>query len=118
MKGVDFIIVEDRLDLVVSFGIAPRAHRSLTLHRSRKLESLTPDQARGVFVSFDPRNQVRDLLRTVRWDGNLVTLMTAQHEYALDIAAVADAEISAAKQVLRRMVSDGTAYFEDSSHLA
>jgi hypothetical protein len=117
MKGVDFIIVEDRLDLVVSFAIAPRAHRSLTLHRSRKFELLTPDQAHGVFVSFDPTKPEGDLLRTVRWDGNLVTLTTAQHEYTLDIAAVADAEISAAKQVLRRMVSDGTASFEDSSHL-
>jgi hypothetical protein len=110
MLRVDFITTEDEEDLVVSFALAPAAHKSLTLLRSPQFEFLLPDDERGISVSkLDPKDQERDLLRQVHWRGHTVTVATQRHEYTLDISAVAHNDIVEAKAVLRKMTEDGVA---------
>ena len=113
MLRVEFITTEDEQDLIVSFALAPAAHRSLTLLRSPQYEFLLPEYEHGVSVStLDPTKQEKDLLRLVRWHGTGVTVKTDRHECKLDIFAVAEKEILTAKAVLRKMVKDGAAHVE------
>src|SRR5438445_18432 len=110
MLHVEFITVDDETDLVVSFALAPAAHRSLTLLRSPQYESLLPECERGVSVSrLDPNDQERDRLRLVQWGKSVVEVRTERHEYKLDVSAVDDDELNEAKAVLRKMVKDGAA---------
>jgi hypothetical protein len=110
MLRVEFITTEDEEDLVVSFALAPAAHKSLTLLRSPQYEFLLPEDERGISVSkLDPKDQERDLLRQVHWRGDSVTVKTQRHEYALDISSVAQDDIVEAKAVLRKMIKDGVA---------
>jgi hypothetical protein len=113
MLRVEFITTEDEQDLIVSFALAPSAHQSLTLLRSPQYEFLLPEYERGISVStLDPKDQVRDLLRFVRWQARSVTVQTERHEYRLDISAVSEEEAVEAKAVLRKMVKDGAAGVE------
>lgn len=113
MLRVDFITTEDEQDLVVSFALAPSAHRSLTLLRSPQYEFILPVEERGITVSaLDPNEQVRDLLRLVKWHVGSVTVKTDHHEYELDISRVAPGDVAAAKKVLRRMIKGGVARVE------
>jgi hypothetical protein len=112
MKRVEFITIEDEPDLIVSFAIAPSAHRSLTLLRSPQYETLIPEYERVVSVSFDPSEVDGDSLRSVQWGQTSVTVKTARHKYKLDISAVKAIEITEAKTVLRKMVKDVATYVD------
>ena len=113
MLRVEFITSEDEIDLIVSFAIAPAAHKSLTLLRSPKYEFILADDERGISVStLDPTDQKRDLLRLVQWQQGSVTVKTERHDYSLDISAVAADEVAEAKAVLQKMVEDGAADVE------
>ena len=114
MKRVEFITVEDDQDLLVSFAIAPAAHRSLTLLRSPQYEFILPEQERGISVSFGPGKAARDLLVLLQWRETRVVIKTEQHEYELDISAVEAEEVAEAKAVLRKMVKDGAASVEEA----
>lgn len=112
MKRVEFITVEDETDLIVSFAIAPGAHRSLTLLRSPQYEYLFPELERCASVSFDPSELDKDPLLSVQWGKSMVTVKTGRHVYKLDISAIDDNEITEAKTVLRKMVKDVATYIE------
>ena len=113
MLRVEFITTEDDADLVVSFALAPAAHKSLTLLRSPQYEFLLPEYERGVSVSaLDPNQVERDLLRSVQWHQSSVSVKTQQHEYKLDISEVTEEEVTEAKAVLRKMTKDGAANVE------
>ena len=114
MKRVEFITVEDDQDLVVSFAIAPAAHKSLTLLRSPQYDFLLPEEERGVSVSFGPSKVDRDLLVLLQWREASVVIKTEQREYELDIRAVEAEEVDEAKAVLRKMVRDGAARVEEA----
>ena len=112
MKRVEFITIEDEPDLIVSFAIAPSAHRSLTLLRSPQYETLLPEYERVVSVSFDPSEINEESLLSVKWGQTKVTVMSTRHEYTLDISAVEANEITEANAVLRKM-TNGVATFVD-----
>jgi hypothetical protein len=113
MLQVEFITSEDAQDLIVSFAIAPSAHRSLTLLRSPQYEHLLPEEERGATVApLDPKEVETDFLVSVQWLGVRVIVATQRHEYKLDISAVAESEVAEAKAVLRKMVKDGTAHVD------
>jgi hypothetical protein len=110
MKRVEFITIEDGPDLVVSFAIAPSAHRSLTLIRSPQYEHLLPEHEHCVSVSFDPDELDGDVLLSVNWGQQIVTVITSRHEYKLDVSTVEDNESAGAKAILRKMVKDLASY--------
>jgi len=110
MKRVEFINIGDEPDLIVSFAIAPSAHRSLTLLQSPQYESLIPKYERVVSVCFDPSEVDEDSLRSVQWGQTIVTIKTGRHEYKLDISAVEAIEITKAKTVLRKMIKNEASY--------
>ena len=111
MLPVQFITSEDEQDLIVSFAIAPSAHRSLTLLRSPQYEHLLPKEERGATVApLDPKDVATDFLVSVRWLGHGVIVKTQRHEYKLDVSAVAESEVAEAQAVVRKMVKDGTVY--------
>jgi hypothetical protein len=113
MLRVEFISTEDEPDLIVSFALAPAAHRSLTLLRSPQYEFILPLEERGISVStLDAKDQGRDLLRIVKWQAGTVTVKTERHEYRLDISAVAPEDVAEAKAVLRKKVRGGVARVE------
>jgi hypothetical protein len=113
MKHVEFITIEDETDLIVSFAIAPSAHRSLTLLRSPQYEFLFLEYERCVYVSFDPSEPDDDPLLSVHWGKLTVTVKTVRHVYQLDISAVDEIEITGAKTVLlRKLVKDVAKYIE------
>ncbi len=114
MNRVEFVSLEDDHDLIVSFAIAPAAHRSLTLLRSPQYEFLLPKHERGISVSFGPSADERDLLLLVQWRESGVVIKTERHEYRLDLTAVEDEEVAAAKVLLRKMVNDGVARVEEA----
>jgi hypothetical protein len=109
MLQVEFITSEAEQDLIVSFAIAPSAHRSLTLLRSPQYEHLLPEEERGTTVGpLDPKEVEPDFLVSVQWLGARAVIKSQRHEYKLDISAVAKSEIAEAKAVLRKMVQDGS----------
>jgi hypothetical protein len=113
MLQVEFITSEAEQDLIVSFAIAPSAHRSLTLLRSPQYEHLLPEEERGTTVGpLDPKDVEADFLVSVQWLGARVIIKTQRHEYRLDISAVAESEVAGAKAVLRKMVKDGSAHVD------
>jgi hypothetical protein len=112
MKRVEFITIEDGPDLVVSFAIAPSAYRSLTLVRSPQYEHLLPEHEHCVSVSLDPDELDGDVLLSVNWGQQMVTVITARHKYKLDVSAVEGNETAGAKAVLRKMVKDLASYIE------
>lgn len=113
MLQVQFITSDDDQDLIVSFAIAPSAHRSLTLLRSPQYEHLLPKGERGATVGpLDPNDVTTDFLVSVRWLGHGVIVKTQRHEYKLDVSAVAEREVAEAKAVVRKMVKDGTAHVD------
>lgn len=113
MLKVEFITSEDERDLIVSFALAPAAHRSLTVLRSPQYEHLLPEEERGATVGpLDPRETETDFLASVQWLGARVVVKTQRHEYNLDISAVAENEVVEAKAVLRKMVKDGSAHVD------
>lgn len=112
MKRVEFITIEDGPDLVVSFAIAPSAHRSLTLVRSPQYEFLLPEHEHCVSVSLDPNELDGDVLHSVNWGQQMVTVITARHKYKLDVSAVEGNETAGAKAVLRKMVKDLATYID------
>lgn len=113
MLQVEFITSEAEQDLIVSFAIAPSAHRSLTLLRSPQYEHLLPQEERGATVApLDPSDVETDFLVSVQWLGARVIVKTQRHEYKLNISAVVANEVAEAKAVLRKMVKDGSAYVD------
>jgi hypothetical protein len=111
MLRVEFITNEAEQDLIVSFALAPSAHRSLTLLRSPQYERLLPEDERGATVApLDPQDVETDFLVSVQWLGGQVIVKTQRHEYKLDISAVAESEVVEAKAVLLKMVKDGSAH--------
>jgi hypothetical protein len=113
MLQVEFIASEDQQDLIVSFAIAPSAHRSLTLLRSPQYEHILPEEERGATVGpLDPNEVETDFLVSVQWVGERVAVKTQRHEYKLDISAVVEDEVVEAKAVLRKMVKGSSAHVD------
>jgi hypothetical protein len=104
VQRVEFITVEDEPDLIVSFALVPSGHRSLTLIRSPRYESLLPEEERGVTVSSPGRGEVRDRLVAVDWKLPRVELETEKHRYIVDVSAVANDELADALRVLTKMI--------------
>jgi hypothetical protein len=111
METVDFITLESRDDLIVSFAIGgeyPGDVISLTLLRMPKYEfCLGPDE-RGVKISRDdlPESE-EDMLAAIRWEGTKVSLLTTEgRRYELDVHHVDGDEVREAKRILRKMNAD------------
>ncbi|KQV97204.1 hypothetical protein ASC87_23685 [Rhizobacter sp. Root1221] len=114
MRRVEFISIEDDSDLIVSFALAPAAYDSFTLIRSPQLEWALPEDERGTSVStLDPADLRRNLLVSVTWRSDTVIVKTELYEHKLDVSRVDADEVAEAKVVLRKMVADGLATFED-----
>src|SRR3990167_3265776 len=96
VEYVPHISVQDGDDLVVSFALGEHSGNYLTLMRTPKYESLSPEEERGVCVS--PRedcSQPPEVLRSNRY------------EYRLDLGAVDAREIAEARALLQKMNFDG-----------
>lgn len=106
-KYVPFISVEEGDDLIVSFALGENADTSLTLLRTPRLESLLPEEERGVSVdSGNGGSTERELLVAVRWGTESVSLKSTRRAYTLDIHTVRKDEIVEAKAVLAKMNFD------------
>jgi len=112
MEFADFLTLEDRVDLIVSFAISgevPEDVISLTLLRTPKYEPLLPPEERGVWISRDDRPKIpRDMLAAVNWQGDTVVLVsTSGQRYEVDVHRVDKEEIREAKRILSKMNADG-----------
>jgi hypothetical protein len=112
MDRAEFITVEQsRMDLILSFAIAPSAERSLVLLRSPPYELLLPEDERGISISMVPRDDDvdRDLLLSVRWEATRVELRSRVRTYVVDVSMVDKKEISAGQKLLQKMAKGGVA---------
>ena len=112
MEFADFLTLEDRVDLIVSFAISgevPEDVISLTLLRTPKYEPLLLPDERGVWISRDDRPKIpRDMLAAVNWQGDTVVLVaTSGRRYEVDVHRVDKEEIREAKRILSKMNADG-----------
>jgi hypothetical protein len=112
VEPVGFITVEDEDgDLIVSFAIVLGAHgdvASLTLLRTPEDEAFLPPDERRVNVSHELHPETEDdSLIAVRLGSKRVWIKATSRRYLLDVSRVDADELSAARDVLRRMNFDG-----------
>ena len=116
MEKVLFVSVEEGDDLIVSFAVPggdPHDRdygdvRSLILMRTPQFESLLDDSECGVTVSHEEYLEDEDdILKSIEFLGNEVTITTTGRNYNLDIRRVDPGEIELAKMTLKRMNFDG-----------
>ncbi|HLA33540.1 MAG TPA: hypothetical protein VJ001_01595 [Rhodocyclaceae bacterium] len=108
VEYVPHISVQDGDDLVVSFALGEHSGNYLTLMRTPKYESLSPEEERGVCVS--PRedcSQPPEMLRSLQWGVGTLVLRSNRYEYRLDLGAVDAREIAEARALLQKMNFDG-----------
>lgn len=104
---VPFLTVEDRDDLIISFGIGKQAATSLTPLRTPKYKPLLSEEDRGVSVGSGASGKgCRELLVSVEWSECLVQIESTIQRYTLDIQAVDPVEILEAKKILLKMNFD------------
>jgi RimJ/RimL family protein N-acetyltransferase len=113
MLKAEFLTVEGGKDLLVSFALAPHAHRSLTLLRTPEYEFILPVEERGVSVAYGATGGERDLLDWIKWKPGSVEIKTLRDRYEIDIRSVDSKEIVAAKKMFRRMVKGIAARIEE-----
>jgi hypothetical protein len=115
MDTVAFITTEDDgTDLIVSFAVQDRSDpfeiESLTLLRTPKYEDLGDPDERGVSVSFERFSDdfERDLLEEARYSepDEIVELKTRSRRYRLDVRKVDPEELTAMREVFRKMNYD------------
>jgi len=111
MKQVSFISVEDEdPDLILSFAVwHPELDdiRSLILLRTPKYEVFLDEAERGVNVSYESWTSDQDeMLKRVELHDEMITIITTDHTYDLDISKVDEDEIEEAKKILNRMNFD------------
>ena len=104
MQKAEFISIEAGKDMIVSFAIAPSAHKSLTLLRTPSYEFILPAEERGVSVAFGPTGEQRDLLTAVKWKTSSVEIETMFSHYEIDITSVNPKEVIYAKKLLSKMI--------------
>ena len=112
MHKAEFISLESGKDMIVSFAIAPAAHRSLTLMRTPKYEVLLPVEERGVTVGFEASGYERELLRRAKWTANSIEIETNLDRYTVEISSVDPSEIRQAKVLLKKMTKGTCAVIE------
>ncbi len=108
---VEFITIEEGVDLIVSFALAakePGEVVSLTLLRTPKFEFALPTEERGVTVSHEsfPLEEGRERLQRIRVAPPSVSIATTRARYKLDVSKVDPGELLAAQAVLERMNFD------------
>jgi hypothetical protein len=111
MKQVSFISVEDEApDLILSFAIwHPELDdiRSLILLRTPKYEVFLDEAERGVNVSCEAwMNDQDEMLKRVELRDEIITIITTEHRFDLEISKVDEDEIEEAKKILNRMNFD------------
>ena len=111
MKQVSFISVEDEdPDLILSFAIwHPELDdiRSLILLRTPKYEVFLDEAERGVNVSYEAwMNDQDEMLKRVELHDEVITIITTDRRFDLDISKVEEYEIEEAKKILNRMNFD------------
>jgi len=111
MKQVLLISVEDEdPDLILSFAIwHPELDdvRSLILLRTPKYEVFLDEAERGVNVSYEPWISDQDeMLKRVELHDEMITIITTDRRFDLDISKVDEEEIEEAKKILNRMNFD------------
>ena len=105
---VEFITIEEDLDLIVSFAIAagePGEVLSLTLMRTPNFENLLPEEEKGVSVSHEAflDEEGVDQLQRFKLAPPLVSIATASRLYTLDVSKVDPDELQSAQRLLERM---------------
>ncbi len=111
MEQVSFISVEDEdPDLILSFAIwHPELDdiSSLILLRTPKHEVFLDEAERGVNVSCKAwMNDEGEMLKRVELHDEMITIITTDHTFDLDIRKVDEDEIEEAKKILNRMNFD------------
>lgn len=111
MEIVSFISIEDDPpDLILSFAIwHPELDdiRSLILLRTPKYEVFLDEAERGVNVSYEARmNDQDEMLKRVELHDEVITIITTDRRFDLDISKVDEDEIEEAKKILNRMNFD------------
>jgi hypothetical protein len=112
VEPVWFVTLEDEDKyLILSFAIMLGEHgdvASLTLLRSPEYEVLLPPDERRVNVSHEPHPETEDdSLVAVRFGSRRVWIEATSRRYLLDVSRVDADELSAARDILRRMNFDG-----------
>lgn len=112
---VPFITTEGNDDLIVSFPLDEHAQISLTLMRTLKFEALLDNDERGVsLVEGNSEGDGRELLVSVKWNGDVVEIVSNNSQFTLDVSAVDPTEVAEAKAVLREMNFDRRFKFSDA----
>jgi hypothetical protein len=111
MEIVSFISIEDDPpDLILSFAIwQPELDdiRSLILIRTPEYEHLLDESERGVKVSDEAwLNDEDDMLRKIELGDDFVRIITAYHQFELDLGKIEIEEIKQARSILERMNFD------------
>jgi len=111
MRQVSFISVEDEdPDLILSFAVwHPELDdiRSLILLRTPKYEVFLDEAERGVNVSYEAwMNDQDEMLKRVELHDEMITIITTDRRFDLDISKVNEGEIEEAKKILNRMNFD------------
>ena len=111
MKQVSFISIEDEEpDLILSFAIwHPELDdiKSLILLRTPKYEVFLDEAERGVNVSYEAWMSDQDeMLKIVELHDAMITIITTNHKFDLDIGKVEGDEIEEVKKILNRMNFD------------
>ena len=111
MEIVSFISIEDDPpDLILSFAIwHPELDdiRSLILLRTPKYEVFLDEAERGVNVSYEAwMNDQDEMLKRVELHDEMITIITTDRRFDLDISKVDEDEIEEAKKILNRMNFD------------
>jgi hypothetical protein len=111
MEIVSFISVEDDPpDLILSFAVwQPDLDdiSSLILIRTPKYEGFLDEHERGVKVSYeDWLDDEDELLEKIELGDGYVRIITAHHQFELDLTKVETEDIEQAKAILGRMNFD------------
>ena len=111
MYRVNFVTIEQKDDLIVSFAVAagdfPGDILSLTLLRTPKYEFILGPDERGVSVSWEEDEDESELLLAVERSKDVVKLNTTRREFTLDVSHVDDDDLSRMRKVLHMMNFDG-----------
>ena len=111
MELVSFISIEDEPpDLILSFAIwQPELEdiRSLILFRTPEYEFILDETERGVKVSDETWLDIEDdMLKEIEFGDDFVRIITAHHQFELDLRKVDNEDIEQAKSFLKRMNFD------------
>jgi hypothetical protein len=104
---IAFISIEDEApDLIVSFALEPSAYRSITLLRTPAYEGILPEEERGVAVLAGEHGDSRDVLKSISFGSELISINATSTSHLLARGRVSDEEIAEALVMLKRMNFD------------